>query len=366
MDIQNFKYKINFRLRFLGLCLALVGAIACTAADPPVSEPTEPAIAATASLPPIATQLPEPTQTLLPVYVSEPATPTAISIDVPSDVPSEPTLTPFEVAIEPDTAPIETAEETVEPTAEPAPAIAPAIEGGCRPLEQTVQYTNPFIVTDNLPPHSPLATEVNSGFTNGVKMIHLGFDVEASAEVLGPLLDVLDRRQVKTTMFILGSWTEIYPDWVKEMGSRGHEFANHTWSHSNMADMDAETVKQELASTEALVQSLTGKSTKPFLRPPFGSRSDVSIQAAYEAGYSTIIWSGSTEDWREGANVETMCKTLLDGSYPGSILYSHTWHPEMPETIDRFIGELQAQGYTFVPMSVIMSGRPQDYLIPNN
>ncbi|MEM8858635.1 MAG: polysaccharide deacetylase family protein [Chloroflexota bacterium] len=299
---------------------------------------------------PTNTLTPVPTNTLAPVVVIEPATPTA----VPTDVPVLPTNTAIPT-------------ETSVPTVTPIPTVAEVVvEGGCRPLSETVNLKNPFLVTAPLPPHVPSSFEISSGFSNGMNIIHLGFDVEGSAEVLGPLLDVLDRRNVKSTMFLLGSWSVIYQDWVVEMADRGHEFANHTWSHGNMAEMDAAAVKEELASTEQFVQSLTGKSTKPFMRPPFGSRSEISIQAAYEEGYSTLIWTGSTEDWRPEADVNSMCKTLLDTSFPGGILYSHTWHPEMPETIDRFIGEMLAQGYTFVPVSVILSDRPQDYLLPNN
>ena len=331
--------------------LAILIFIGCSPTEPSADEIVvdEPSAIPTEAIQPTAAPLASATavNTLPPPVISEPATPTAIpTVELP-----EPTET---------VAPTTTIEPTLTVEAEPT------LEGGCRPLDQTLQYKNPFVVTENLPPHTALSTEVIGGFSNGLKIIHLGFDVEGSAEVMGPLLEVLDRRQVKATMFILGSWAEIYPNWVTEMGLRGHEFANHTWSHGNIVMMDAATVKKELADTEAIVQRLTGKSTKPFMRPPFGSRSAVSIQAAFEEGYSTIIWTGSTEDWREGATAETMCRTLLLGSFPGGILYSHTWHPEMPETIDRYIGELQAQGYTFVPMSVIMSGNPQDYLIPNN
>lgn len=333
----------NIKCLITGVLFAAL--VACQTQAPPA--PT-----AQNTAEPEPTAAPTQTDTPLPVVVLEPATPTAIPTDVPVAT-AEATATPE-------------ATQTAEPTSTKVPPTEVVEEGACRPLSETANLKNPFVVADTLPPHAPSAFEINSGFSNGMNIIHLGFDVEGSAEVLGPLLDVLDRRQVKATMFLLGSWAVVYQDWVKVMADRGHEFANHTWSHSNMAQMSADQVKQELADTEAYIVSLTGKSTKPFMRPPFGSRSDISIQAAYEEGYSTIIWTGSTEDWREDANANSMCKTLLETSFPGGILYSHTWHPDMPETIDRYIGEMLAQGYTFVPMSVIMSDRPQDYLIPNN
>ncbi|MEM9773792.1 MAG: polysaccharide deacetylase family protein [Chloroflexota bacterium] len=336
------------RLAFPTAALLLSLVIGCSSQPPEGALPTTSQPTAEPSLTAVHTS----TNTPLPVVILEPATPTAL----PTDAPLEPTIEPT---------PTDLPTSIPEPTFTAAPTEI-VEDGGCRPLAETVNLKNPFLVTDQLPPHIPSSFEINSGFSNGMNIIHLGFDVEGSAEVLGPLLDVLDRRQVKATMFLVGSWAVVYQDWVKDMGIRGHEFANHTWTHGNMADMTAEQVKQELADTESYIINLTGKSTKPFMRPPFGSRSEISVQAAYEEGYSTIIWTGSTEDWRDNANVNSMCKTLLETSFPGGILYSHTWHPEMPETIDRFIGEMLAQGYTFVPMSVIMSDRPQDYLIPNN
>ncbi|GAB4151031.1 MAG: hypothetical protein Fur0021_14500 [Candidatus Promineifilaceae bacterium] len=211
-------------------------------------------------------------------------------------------------------------------------------------------------------PRPPAWSEMVFAGTGSGNLIQLGFDVEGSPAHLGELLDVLDRRGVKTTMFILGSWAETYPDWVREMARRGHEMANHTYSHSNMREMSAEQLVAELNHTEEIVLALTGQSTKPWLRPPYGSRSDESVRAAYEAGWTTVIWSGSADDWREDATADRMCQTMREGSFPGSILYAHTYRADMPETVDRYLGEMQARGYTFAPLSVLMAGDPTAWL----
>ncbi len=191
----------------------------------------------------------------------------------------------------------------------------------------------------------------------GGNLIHLGFDVEGSPAYLGELLDVLDRRGVKTTMYILGSWAENYPNWVQTFAQRGHELGNHAYSHANMNDLTPQQIKDELNQTEQIIRNLTGQSSKPYFRPPYGSRSDASVQAAYEAGWSTIIWSGSSEDWRgDETNANLMCQTMRQGAFPGSILYTHTYRADMPEAVDRFIGEMQSRGYIFVPVSVILAG----------
>jgi len=197
---------------------------------------------------------------------------------------------------------------------------------------------------------------------DGLKLIHFGFDIEGDPSVVGALLDMLDRRQVKTTMFILGSWADTYPDWVQEMARRGHEMATHGYSHQDMSTMTADQITAELRSTEASISGLTGQSTKPWLRPPFGSYSEASVQAAYTAGYTTVIWTGSADDWRSDMDADKMCATLLYYAVPGAILYAHANRADIVEAADRFIAEMQLQGYTFVPLSVLMADDPAAFL----
>lgn len=341
---------------FVLLVLLVVG---CSSAEttPPSNTP-QPVAQAT------ATNTPDtgPTATLPPAIIATrtpaPAPPTLTS--APTDIPPTATATAEPTAtFTPEPEPTATEIPTEEPTAEPV------VEGNCLPRSAIADTVSPFAVVDGpWPRGSAQAIEIYTGNTSP-KLIHIGFDVEGSPEPLAEILDILDRHNVKTTMFILGAWADAYPEWVQEFAARGHEFANHTRTHGNLGDMTYHDVQAELNYVEALVQRLTNQTTKPWLRPPFGSRSDVSIQASADAGWTTIVWSGSPDDWRAEYGVEEMCRTLLDTSYPGGILYSHTGRPEMPEVLDRYIGTLQAQGYTFVPLSVIMSSNPSAYLIAN-
>lgn len=336
-------------LGVIGLIGLLLGCSTATPTESPVS---------------VITPTDEPTEVPLTSPTRTPAP--AITINPTSTpVPAPPTLTPAPTSVPPTATlhPTVTASPTA--TATPTATEAPAIEGGCLPRSAIANMQSPFRVTDGpWPRGNARAIEIYTGATNP-KLIHIGFDVEGSPEPLAEILDVLDQRGVKTTMFILGAWADAYPQWVQEFANRGHEFANHTRTHGNLGEMSYERVQDELNYVEDQVQRITGQTTKPWLRPPFGSRSEVSIQASADAGWTTIIWSGSPDDWRTEYGTEEMCRTLLETSYPGGILYSHTGRPEMPEVLDRYIGTLQAEGYTFVPLSVIMSGSPANYLIPN-
>ncbi len=196
----------------------------------------------------------------------------------------------------------------------------------------------------------------------GLNLLHLGFDVEGDPYFIGDLLDVLDRRQVKTTLFMLGSWADTYPEWVQEMARRGHEIASHGYTHADMAQMTAVQVRWELGQTETAVANLIGQTTQPWLRPPFGSYSGVSLEAAYASGYTTVIWTGSSNDWRSNMDATKMCETLRYYAVPGAILYAHTNRAAIVEAVDRFIAEAQLDGFIFVPLSVLMVDDPAAWL----
>lgn len=308
--------------------------------------------AATVAVPPLPTIMPVaamPGGNLAATAVSPLPTPTT-----PPTIP--PTALPATAAVSP---PIPT------PTPNPTGTAVPANPNptGCRPAAELAAVRPVWLI---IPGPWPRATAVTGLLGHGPHtdppLLHLGFDVEGDPAPIGPLLDQLDQRQIKTTFFMLGSWAETYPDWVQEIARRGHELASHGYSHQEMSQLTAAQVRAELLATENSVQGLTGQTTQPWFRPPFGGYTETSLQVAYEAGWTTVIWTGSSNDWRSNMDADKMCATLRYYAAPGAILYAHTNRMEIVTAVDRFIAEMQAAGYTFVPLSVLLSETPQHFL----
>lgn len=348
------------RTLHLLLLLALTTACNAVAAEAPAStavarlaSPTDAPLAATAATEPLPTdQAPQAT--------APPVTDTAVPTDTP---PPPPTPTP-----RPTSTPRATATNTPGPTNTPRPTLTPS------PTPVVPCFSEPapasrgrFRVAPGPWPRPP-ATPGEIYFGNGrtdLSLLHLGFDVEGDSTRFGAMLDVLDKHGVKATMFITGLWAEQNPGWVRAIIARGHEIANHTYSHPNIANLDAETLRQELNRTEDILWSLTGQSTKPWFRPPFGSRSAESLETVYGAGWTTVIWTAGSEDWQADTTYQTMCDNLGLKSFPGAILYTHTNHPDTAVAMDHFIYQMHLRGYSFVPLSVMMAPDPAAYLINN-
>lgn len=334
-------------MRRLGWLVALLaGLLGCAT---PTATPTLPTRMVAAAPPVLPLPSPSATAVSLPTAV---AAPTSLS----SPPPLTATLSPVNTPANPSPTPSST------PT---SGSILPSEDTICRPASLLASIQPAWRVKDGPWPRRAAAPGLlGRAAGEGQKLLHLGFDVEGDPYFVGDLLDVLDQRQVKTTMFMLGSWADTYPEWVQEMARRGHEMASHGYTHADMALMTAEQVRWELRQTETAVANLTGQTTQPWLRPPFGSYSDVSLEAAYAAGYTTVIWTGSSNDWRSNMDADIMCESLRYYAVPGAILYAHTNRADIVEAVDRFIAEAQLDGFTFVPLSVLMAEDPAAWLEP--
>src|SRR5439155_1649341 len=89
--------------------------------------------------------------------------------------------------------------------------------------------------------------------------IALTFDDGPHPVMTERLLAMLKTEGVPATFFIVGKMAVRHPEIVQEIAREGHEVANHTFSHPNLARADAQTVLNELSQTRSVIQKLTGQ-----------------------------------------------------------------------------------------------------------
>ncbi len=187
-------------------------------------------------------------------------------------------------------------------------------------------------------------------------MVHIGFDVEGDPRVLDELLDVLAEADYRTTFFLQGEWVKYHPEAARRIVEAGHELGNHSWSHRDLRALDEAALERELQDTEALVVRLTGHSTKPFFRPPYGLRNARVREVAYRLGYTTVIWTFGGQDWVAGADADSVYRNIVDRATPGAIFYLHTGYSFNPPAVKRAIQTLRQRGYRLVSLSELLTG----------
>lgn len=184
------------------------------------------------------------------------------------------------------------------------------------------------------------------------KKLAISFDATWGTENTARLLDILDRFNVKTTFFLAGNWLEEYPEWVREIASRGHEIGNHSYAHAHMNSLSPEQIRRDLARAHALIREIAGVDATVF-RPPFGEYGNKLIEEAEKLGYLTVQWSIDSLDWKD-VSASYMIDTILKRAGPGDIVLFHNAGKHTPEAVEVILERLQADGYQVVPVGELV------------
>ncbi|WP_214876213.1 LysM peptidoglycan-binding domain-containing protein [Exiguobacterium sp. CH10] len=189
------------------------------------------------------------------------------------------------------------------------------------------------------------------------KVVALTFDDGADGANTNKILDILAKNNVKATFFLTGSGANNHPQYIKNIAAKGHQLGNHSYTHPDFTKLTATQMKSELDRTEALIKSLTGKTTKPIFRAPFGAVNSTVLNGVGAAGYGyTIQWNIDTIDWKglTASQINTKVQTNIK---PGSIVLMHTGAgaPGTPLALPTMISQLKAKGYQFVTVSQLLA-----------
>lgn len=162
------------------------------------------------------------------------------------------------------------------------------------------------------------------------------------------LLDILEGRGIPATFFVVGSRAERHPALVRHIRDKGHEVANHTFSHMTLRARDTATQRQEMERVQHVLADLGVVSR--FVRPPYGRYDAETVRIAADLGLSIVLWSVDSMDWAHPPRMESM-RTQVQGQKARGIFLFHDTHgltvDAMPEVLDR----LAADGCRFVTVS---------------
>ena len=182
--------------------------------------------------------------------------------------------------------------------------------------------------------------------------IALTFDDGPHKDMTAKLLDVLEHEHVPGTFFVVGKMAQRHPEILRDIAARGHEIANHTYSHPALSRLDDQAVLNELSQTRRVIQRVTGKDTVLF-RPPGGDYKRQTVRVASRAGYKMVLWSVLTKDV-QGASPKFIRGRILRGAEDGGIILMHSGIPNTLEALPGVIAELRRRGYQFVTVSTML------------
>ncbi len=194
----------------------------------------------------------------------------------------------------------------------------------------------------------------------GNNRIALTFDAGGTEDTLPQILATLRARGLRVTMFITGKFAEKHPESVRQAAADGHEIANHTYSHRDSRELTDEQLIEELARTETILQELTGRTSKPFWRPPYGARNNHVLNVAASQGYRSVYWTldsldsvgqPKTPDFLFNRVTNPPAGVDLDGA----VILHHIGFQSTADALPRILDRLQEMGLQVVTVSELLS-----------
>ncbi len=179
------------------------------------------------------------------------------------------------------------------------------------------------------------------------------FDCAWGADDIPDILDTLDKYKAKGTFFIVGLWAQKYPDTVKLISDRGHEIANHGYSHAHMAQIPEEKIKEEILLCTDILEKITGVKISLF-RPPYGEYNSTTIKVAKSLQYLTIQWDVDSLDWKKSMTKEDIFKRVTNRTTNGSILLFHNDTLYTQEILPNILENLTSNGLQCVKVSELL------------
>ena len=187
------------------------------------------------------------------------------------------------------------------------------------------------------------------------KLIALTFD-DGPYPIFTPmLLDVLRDAHVPATFFLIGRDAEQWPEITHRIEAEGNEIADHTYSHP---DLDQETdaiVRSEILEGRDTLWKLShDPAVRTLMRPPHGRYTVRTLEIAQGLGYSVVLWTDDSGDWRT-ITPEQIERHLLAHASAPEIVLLHSGKLATIEAMPAVIERFKRAGYRFVTVGQLLA-----------
>ncbi|MCQ2387600.1 MAG: polysaccharide deacetylase family protein [Clostridia bacterium] len=178
-----------------------------------------------------------------------------------------------------------------------------------------------FIPSTTVPIYSfGKVNAIYSGNKNN-KKVSLMFNVYENSEIVVKIVDILNNKNAKATFFVGGCWADDNEKVLNYIKENGNEIGNHGYFHKDHKKLDYQGNYNEIVNTSIMIEKLCGIVPNLFA-PPSGSYSDTTLQVACDLGYSVIMWSKDTIDWRD-KDEELVFKRATNNISNGDLILMH-------------------------------------------
>ncbi|MBV9271810.1 MAG: polysaccharide deacetylase family protein [Candidatus Eremiobacteraeota bacterium] len=187
------------------------------------------------------------------------------------------------------------------------------------------------------------------------KLIALTFDDGPFPRTTPLLLDALHELDVPATFFLIGHDAEQWPELTERIRAQGNEIADHTYTHPNLDEENAATVREEILRGRDALFALTGDpAVRTLFRPPHGRYTLDTIHIAQSLGYHVVLWNDDAGDWRT-VTPQELASHLTEHATAPDIVLLHSGKVATIDMLPEVVRKFRAAGYRFVTVSQMLA-----------
>ncbi|MBP0496371.1 polysaccharide deacetylase family protein [Roseomonas indoligenes] len=187
----------------------------------------------------------------------------------------------------------------------------------------------------------------------GGPRVTLSFDNGPEPEVTPAVLDVLRKRGLKATFFVLGHKLAAHRGITERAHAEGHWIGNHTWHHAGpLGGMPDEGAVAEIERTQDLIGALSHPDR--LFRPQGGGGTlgphllnGAALDHLARHRFTVVLWNAVPGDFRDPDAWVDRALSMCCGPDPVALVLHDLPNGAMRH-LDCFLGTLADAGATFV------------------
>jgi len=200
----------------------------------------------------------------------------------------------------------------------------------------------------------------------GDRRVALSFDDGPHPVWTPRVLDVLRKRGVRATFFLVGSNVRRFPGIARRIAADGHDVGCHTDSHATWTGFFRRArMRGEITNCLDAVRVETGLTPRLY-RPPYGVRSPAHAGLADELDLVVVGMARRGHDKDRGATPASVTARTLARLRPGEIVALHDGDERgaedapcaAAEALPGLLDGIAARGLAAVPVSALLAERP--------
>jgi peptidoglycan/xylan/chitin deacetylase (PgdA/CDA1 family) len=160
------------------------------------------------------------------------------------------------------------------------------------------------------------------------------------------IIDMFDKYGQRATFFMVGDRVPSRAAEVQRMVADGHEVANHTYSHTYLNKVGAETIQSQVRKCNDVIEQTCGIRPR-IMRLPGGNKNDTVIA---NVAMPIILWNVDTRDW-DHRNVSKTVSAIMGKVKSGDVVLMHELYDATASATEQVVPALVEQGFQLVTVS---------------